>query len=498
MALDWMHALSSQYESARTRLAGERLMLLTDIDGTIIDMRHLILEVLWGFDREHDTGFFEKLQLGDINVHENQIEQLLTELKIPAGTQSEIMQWYLEKRWSREVMLRVHRPFQGVLDVIRWFQLQPHTHVGVVTGRPEALREDTLRSLNQLGEPYRVRFSDELLFMNPGDWEENVGEVKVAGLQHFREEGYHVFAFIDNEPSNLKALSKVDPDKHILMLHANTIFESKRVRVPKGTVKGKEFKLTNLIPNERALPSHVQLAWHGVNDRPNLRQFLASDVRWAEVDVRLEPACHEVILRHDSFAETPIAQDEEWLKLDEVLELIESSGRAIKLDLKAGGMLLDQVLELLSNRTLPDERLWFNANIERLMERGFRRLAEAHRGAILQCPIDFMEPLILATPEEAHGTLKMLTDWGINRFSISWERPDLRKLFDQMDRWGYEVNIYNVPDLESFLQAVLLLPRSVTSDFNFPQWRYYGHGSGHRGEYVTYRIQPNKGRSRGS
>ncbi len=86
----------------------------------------------------------------------------------------------------------------------------------------------------------------------------------------------------------------------------------------------------------------------------------------------------------------------------------------------------------------------------------------------------------------------MLNDWGINRFSISWERPNLRELFDQMDLWNYQVNIYGVPDLETFLQAVLLLPRSVTSDFNFPQWHYYGHGSGKGGVHLAYR-QTKKG-----
>jgi len=62
----------------------------------------------------------------------------------------------------------------------------------------------------------------------------------------------------------------------------------------------------------------------------------------------------------------------------------------------------------------------------------------------------------------------------------------MRELFDQMDQWGYEVNIYEVNNLETFLQAVLLLPCSVTSDFNFPQWHYYGHGSGKSGAYLTY------------
>jgi len=56
--------------------------------------------------------------------------------------------------------------------------------------------------------------------------------------------------------------------------------------------------------------------------------------------------------------------------------------------------------------------------------------------------------------------------------------------------WGYEVNFYNVPDLEAFLEAVVLLPCSVTSDFNFPQWHFYGRGSGKKGQRFSYKIDP--------
>ena len=80
----------------------------------------------------------------------------------------------------------------------------------------------------------------------------------------------------------------------------------------------------------------------------------------------------------------------------------------------------------------------------------------------------------------------MLRGWGINRFSISWRSPGLRKFFDQMEQWGFEVNIYDVPDLESFLQAVLLMPHSITSDFNFPKWRYYGRGLDENKPYFKY------------
>jgi hypothetical protein len=41
-------------------------------------------------------------------------------------------------------------------------------------------------------------------------------------------------------------------------------------------------------------------------------------------------------------------------------------------------------------------------------------------------------------------------------------------------------DLYAVPDHESSLQAVLMLPRSLTAAFNCPEWNYYGRGSGVR------------------
>ena len=51
-----------------------------------------------------------------------------------------------------------------------------------------------------------------------------------------------------------------------------------------------------------------------------------------------------------------------------------------------------------------------------------------------------------------------------------------------------QVNIYDVPNLEAFLQAALIMPRSLTSDFNFPKWSYFGKGSGQSGDYFRYKL----------
>ncbi|MDK1119489.1 MAG: DUF2181 domain-containing protein [Anaerolineae bacterium] len=486
MKTNWMKTLSEQYKRACDEFPDQQQMILFDIDGSILDMRYMILMVLQAFDHKRGTNYFEELRLSQITVHENQVDALVEKLNIPEDARKDILNWYKKQRWTKTAIREMHHPFQGVLDVIRWFQLQPNTDVGLVTGRPETLREDTLHSLNQFGKPYRVVFKNELLFMNRGNFDEKVPDVKVAGLKHFNEAGYHVFAFVDNEPLNLKALDRADLNEQVLLLHANTIFESIRTRVPRGTVRGKEYSLSKLVPSEKVLPSHVQLVWHGVNDEANLRQFLASDVHWVEVDVQLDPGNYNVILRHDSFSETPLSPDEEWITLSEVMKKIKSAGRAIKLDLKSKDILLDQVLELIVKFDLADEELWFNSDLEKLKEQGFRRLAKTHPNAIIQCSIDFLAPLILTTADKAHETLQMLTNWGINRFSLKWTHEELRTIFDQMDKWEYEVNIYNVPDLESFLQAVYMLPCSVTSDFNFPQWHFYGRGPGKGGNHINY------------
>jgi hypothetical protein len=93
-----------------------------------------------------------------------------------------------------------------------------------------------------------------------------------------------------------------------------------------------------------------------------------------------------------------------------------------------------------------------------------------------------------SSPSLARPKLEELRSWGINRFSVAWGIPQLQGVLDRLDAWGYAVNIYNVPDLESFLRAVLLQPRSVTSDFNFPKWHLFGRGPGGDAHHHTYAL----------
>ena len=62
-----------------------------------------------------------------------------------------VVDWYRQQPSSPEHVPGTERPYPGVLEVIRWFQLQSSAFVGLNTSRPERLRADTLRSLNALG-----------------------------------------------------------------------------------------------------------------------------------------------------------------------------------------------------------------------------------------------------------------------------------------------------------------------------------------------------------
>ena len=79
----WMTSLARHYDKVRALYPDDDLLILFDIDGTILDMRCMILSVLREYDEEHDTTLFQALELADIDTHENQVDQLLENLNLP-------------------------------------------------------------------------------------------------------------------------------------------------------------------------------------------------------------------------------------------------------------------------------------------------------------------------------------------------------------------------------------------------------------------------------
>jgi hypothetical protein len=431
-----MLALAQHYARVRGDNPTDRLLVVFEIDGPIIDLRNAPGQNLFAGLRKPPPS----------------IAQVPGEL----------------------------RPCAGVFEVIRWFQLQSSTFVGLNTSRPETIRAETLRSLNALGRDMRVEFNSALLYMNESGYRSDVVASKMEGLRAFTRGGYRPVAVIDQDPAVIRAMANACAGDDILFLQSRTSPPSPRLTGPR-IASGRDFALKALV-GKNDLPDRVQLVWHGVNDEVNLREFLCSTVRWGECDVRRDPR-QRLVLRHDSFERTPGTEAEPLLTLSTALEAFAGHDRGLKLDLKEGPGILDEVLAFVKEYGFKDDDLWFNASIEALGINGFRQLRSAHPGAVIQCPVDFLAPLAAAAPRQARTVLRTLGGWGISRLSVAWGRDGSRSLAQQLEQWGYEVNLYGVPDHNSFLQAMLQLPRSLTADFNFPEWNYFGRGSGEGQRY---------------
>lgn len=237
----WMKRLARQHKVTRGLYPDEKLIVVFDIDDTILDLRHMVLHVLSSFDEHHGTDYFRDVAIQDVEVGEFRVLQMMEGLGMTEGARLRVSNWFKECSWSAPVIRDGHRPFPGVIDVIGWLQSRERTFVGLNTGRPESMRAETLQSLNKIGRPHRVAFHDRLLFMNPHEWGERITESKVAGIGYFQELGFRVVAFVDNEPENLEAVSRFDLKGEILLLHADTVYSSGKERVPAHAVSGKVY-----------------------------------------------------------------------------------------------------------------------------------------------------------------------------------------------------------------------------------------------------------------
>ena len=402
---------------------------------------------------------FRSLPVERITVHEAEIGLLLRQLDIPRHRREPIIDYYMQNLWSDEAVRAAHQPYRGVMEVIRWFQMQPRTVVALNTGRPESVRQSTLRALNRLGQEYRVNFASELLFMNQGDWGEAVAETKVDTLERLRELGCRVVAVIDNEPENLEAMADADAAHEALFLHASTIFLSARRALPR-TYSGSTYNLAPFVA-ESELQGHVQLVLNEVTRARTLAYCIESPIHWLGVPVRADRYGRpEVAFADDA------AHSRSEITLRDVLDLAADAGRSVRIDFQTGGSVIDQVIATTSSGDLTDPALWFSGQLHDLSEQGIRRLRASHPMSTISCPADFLAPLVFGALEHALELIDALRDWGVDRFSLDWRQARVRELIGQLERWGAAVDVTGIHDAETMLQAALLLPRSVTVDAN--------------------------------
>ncbi len=252
----WMTCLHTHYRRMRRKHPGEDLLVVFDIDGTLVDKRPMIHHLLIRYDREHGTDFFRGLSIEDIEVHEHHLEEMLDPMPIPEQRREDILNFYLSRYWSRPILEKFHRPYPGALDVVRWFQDREWTDVALNTARPERLRSVTLRTLNDRSRERDVEFLSRLLYMQRPHNDVDAAGNKVRGLRAFQSQGYRVVAMVDNEPENLLALHEAGlTEEDVLLLHADTEYVSARSHLPECSISGQPFDPTSFRSGAGLIPA---------------------------------------------------------------------------------------------------------------------------------------------------------------------------------------------------------------------------------------------------
>lgn len=466
---NWMRALADHYQQTREKYPEDKLVILFDIDGTILDTRYTILKLLKSYDSEHNCSHFRDLHISDINFNEENLAEELRLLDLTEEQRSHVCQWYESHRWSSWAVFEGNRPFPGVLEVMRWFQLQPNTDVGLNTNRSDVIRHQTLETLNQLGMEFRINIRDELLVMNPDQQHISSGESKINGIREIVARGYRVFAMVDNEAANLEMISGMEESEGILLLHANRFYSFDRNRINDSVIKGKIYDLTELIP-KRAIPEHIQFVWQSVNNEACMNKFLSSNVHWADLSDLVLPLISQRRKNRIDGRKNGVQSNLEKL-FDEYLMIMKQRGRGLRLCFDHEFQDMEYILDRVVKAGIEPQYLWFSAGIDHLNENGFRFLADAFPGAILECPVDFLGQVIMTTPQTAEHLLDMYSEWGVNRFAMSWRTTNIKPVSAVIEAWGFDLTIYDIRNLETFLQAALLMPRAIVSNFNFPSWK---------------------------
>ncbi len=120
-----MHSLAQHFAHVRRIYPDDQLLIVFDLDGTVVDQSIADRQLLLDYDRRHGTDHFQGLETAELDTHENQLERVLATRGLIASVRRDVLRWYVEWRSHRDAMSDIDWARPGVLEVIRWFQLQP-------------------------------------------------------------------------------------------------------------------------------------------------------------------------------------------------------------------------------------------------------------------------------------------------------------------------------------------------------------------------------------
>ena len=457
-ALEGLVELAAHTDRMRREHPEDELLVLFDVDGTLLDLRIGLLDLLNHHDRVRGTQHFASLAPQDLEPDEGGLRRLLERLGLPHAERDELLVELERLSWSPRAVLGAHQPFVGMLEVLRWFKHQPHVHVAANSSRGEDRREETEQVLATLGAHYGLRLSPDFAHLSGRLQGESIADASARGVEHFRRQGFRVIAVVDDRPDVLTSIGETLRDPDLKLVHAGGLVRS----LPASTAPS----------GGSTQPARV--VWRGLETVEDLGHFLGSSVGWAEIvldksatgDLMVAPRERRAQLRSGHSAA---------LALEELLGAFAQCDKGLRLVFPRGaGGLVPRVLRTLQMSSFPERLVSFLGAPEALGEAGFAQLREGNPGASRIAGVSWLSELSAISPDLAAEQLRRLAAWGVTRASIDWTDPWRVRLCEQARAAGLEIDLDAGGALSAYFQAVSDQPISVISEFGCRTWI---HGS---------------------
>lgn len=461
---NWIKKLSDHYKNVRTQYPERKLLILFDIDGTVLNMRYMLQSLLRAYDKEHGTDYFHYLTLKKLKQCNYQIDLLIEDLPVAFDLKADILVWCLRHFHNHRLLLKSHKPYRGIFEIIRWFQLQPNTYTGFNTSKPQSVRYEILNLLNQMAKEYRLDFKDEFLFMG-NDNDKSAGENKVDGVHYFKNAGFDVFAVVDHQISALKVMERAFTADPIIFINTKEILKKRHKYQQLLSIKNSRSRIYSDKKSQEDVLTHTEFVWKGIDNDIAFERFREASIFWVEVGVYQDSTTYDLIVRQHNRENVMPGYKRKLIFFSEVLQHIRQDFKGVKIDILGGGDIFNRIAEVIKGANLDDSQVWFHRSIEVLNKRDCQILRAQYPQARIQTNVDLLGPVINANEKKAERIIATLNTWGVDCFSVSVKNPDMSLILRFLCDLRRDVHVYDVYGLHSFLNACMSHPNSISSDF---------------------------------
>jgi hypothetical protein len=94
--------LARHYAHVRSAHPTDRLLVVSELDGPIVDQRHIVRRRLLDHDRVHGTNHFSGVEPAEVDVDAGNLERFITRQGLPATGAREILDWCPKRASSTE------------------------------------------------------------------------------------------------------------------------------------------------------------------------------------------------------------------------------------------------------------------------------------------------------------------------------------------------------------------------------------------------------------